>query len=125
MQRLRAILGFESCTGINYCTLDPKDIELAKRLKEKRLEKLNSYALPSVILSIICLIIVLPMTLTESLNFKVKVFYMVRFTILCLNCTIWYLLRNKFQSFVQIYTLILYACYTIFSFVFPELGPGD
>jgi hypothetical protein len=124
MQRFRALLGFKSCSGINYCTLNPEDERLAKKLKTKHLKHLNDQALPCLIFSIVLLIIALPLTLTEKLNFKIKVFYMVRLTILCLNCSIWYILRKKFHSFVQVHTHIIYFCFAIFSFIFPDIGLG-
>jgi len=124
MQRLLALVGHKASPFVNYCTLSPKDKELAKRLKEERSSTLNNLALPSVIFSIILLIVVLPLTLTESLSMKYKMYIMVRFATLCLTATLWYFLRNKIQNFVHMYALIVYVSFAIFSFIFPDLELG-
>ena len=124
MQRVLALVGHKASPFVNYCTLNPKNKELAKRLKEKGSSKLNKLALPSVIISIVLLIVVLPLTLTESLSMKFKMYIMVRFATLCLTATLWYFLRNKIQNFVQVYVLIFYVSFAIFSFVFPDIESG-
>ena len=116
--------GAEVSAAINYWTLRPHNPELAEAVKKSRLQKINNYALPSFIFSIILFIIALPLSMKEQIDVQFRLFIVIRYAFFTLNCTIWYFLRDRVQRHINIFVLYMYASFALLSIVFAELVTG-
>ena len=80
--------------------------------------------MPSVIVSVIVLLLAVPLSLKEELSGKLRLFIFARFALLFVNCTIWYFMRNKLGKYTQLYVFCMYICMLAFSFGFHEAAQG-
>ena len=80
--------------------------------------------MPSVIVSVIVLLLAVPLSLKEVLSGKLRLFIFARFSLLFVNCTIWYFLRNKLGKYAEYFVFYIYICMLAFGFGFHEAAQG-
>ena len=114
--------GIQVSPAINYRTLRPHNEELADTIRKSRDMQVNNYALPSLIMAVILLILSLPVALKEEIDLTNRLLLTARYALHLLNCTIWYMLRKRFKPHhITIFVIYSYSAFMSYSLVFAEV----